>query len=146
MPSIMRRMNVISRCATAYKTENGDIESISGCHHAFFFPICAHPGLSQDALVKHTRLNKSTVTRSLAYLEEHGFIKREQDPSDKRSLLVFPTDKMLSVFPDIRRLAKAWNSALTEGIAEEELSIFESVLEKLQSRAEALAFGEENEV
>ena len=52
MPSIMRRMNVISRCATAYKTENGDIESISGCHHAFFFPICAHPGLSQDALVK----------------------------------------------------------------------------------------------
>ena len=143
MPSIMRRINVISRCATAYKTAKGTVEGISGCHHVFFFPICATPGISQDALVKHTRLNKSTVTRSLAYLEEHGFITREQDPDDKRSLRVFPTERMLAVFPEIRSLAKEWNTALTESISEDELAVFNSVLERLQARAVSLAFGEE---
>jgi DNA-binding MarR family transcriptional regulator len=145
MPSILRNINVISRSATAYKTKSGTIEGISGAQHVFFFQICKHPGLSQDAIVKHTRLNKSTVTRTLAYLEEAGFVKRIQDPNDKRSLLVYPTEKMLEAFPEIRRIAREWNSALIEDIDEEELRIFESVLEKMERRAVELAFGDGSE-
>lgn len=141
MPSILRNINVISRSATAYKTKNGNVEGISGAHHVFFFQICQHPGLSQDAIVKHTRLNKSTVTRALAYLEELSFITRAQDPTDKRSLLVYPTEKMLEEFPKIQRLAREWNAALIENIDEEELRIFESVLARMERRAVALAFG-----
>lgn len=141
MPSIMRQMNVISRCATAYKTEHAQIEEISGCHHVFFYPICNQPGISQDALVKHTRLNKSTVTRSLSYLEEHGFITRAQDTADKRSLLVYPTEKMLGAFPRVRELAKEWNGALAEGISDGEMEIFMSVLGRMYERSVELAFG-----
>ena len=138
-------MNVISRCAAAYKTEHGTVEDIAECHHVFFFRICADPGLSQDALVKHTRLNKSTVTRSLAYLEERGYIRREQDEEDKRSLLVYPTDKMLAALPEVRKLAREWNAALTEGIDDEELRIFESVLDKMERRAIEIAFERQTE-
>ena len=145
MPSILRQMNVISRCAAAYKTEKSTIDGISGAHHVFFFRICKEPGLSQDALVKHTRLNKSTVTRTLAYLEERGFVKRVQDEADKRSLLVYPTDRMLEVFPEVQRLAREWNSSLVEDIEADDLRVFESVLKKMEKRAISLAFGEGSE-
>ena len=145
MPSVLRHMNVISRCAAAYKNERCQISDIAECHHVFFFRICNQPGLSQDALVKHTRLNKSTVTRTLAYLEERGFIKRVQDEQDKRSQRVYPTEKMLSAFPKIRALAREWNDALTDGISDEEMKIFEAVLGKMEERAVILAFGKHEE-
>jgi DNA-binding MarR family transcriptional regulator len=72
-------------------------------------------------------------------------VKRIQDPNDKRSLLVYPTEKMLEAFPEIRRIAREWNSALIEDIDEEELRIFESVLEKMERRAVELAFGNGSE-
>ena len=141
----MRQMNVISRCASAYKTEHGRFDEISGCHHVFFYPICKTPGLSQDALVKHTRLNKSTVTRALAYLEEHGFVVRRQDEEDKRSMLVYPTEKMLDAFPKVKELAADWNGMLAEGISDHELEVFRSVLAKMHDKAVMLAFGDDTE-
>ena len=52
---------------------------------------------------------------------------------------------MLEAYPEIRKIAREWNSALIEDIDEEELRIFESVLEKMERRAVELAFGNGSE-
>lgn len=134
MPSLMRRINVISRCAVNYKSERLSGE-LSGCHHAFVMCISRNPGMSQDAIARSMCLNKSTVARTLSYLEEHGYVKREADADDKRILRVYPTEKMLQVFPEFRALAGEWNSLISEGIDEEEFRIFSTVLEKIETRA-----------
>ncbi len=144
MPTIMRQMNVIARCAVTYKSERSESDELCGSHHAFVHTICRHPGISQDAIAKHTYLNKSTVTRTLAYLEEHGFVKRIQDPEDKRSMLVYPTEKLNNIYPSVRALAKEWNDALAEGIPEEELEIFNSVLSRMHERAIKLTYSNSN--
>ncbi len=139
MPTIMRSMNVISRCSNIYKTDKLRLDDIGGCHHAFIFTICRNPGMSQDMIAKEICLNKSTVTRTLGYLEERGYITREHDEKDKRSLLVYPTDKMLAILPSVRAIAAEWNEALADGIPEDELEIFRSVLVTMQKRAMELA-------
>ena len=140
MPSLMRRINVISRCALIYKSENLAGE-ISGCHHPFVLCITRGPGMSQDAIAKHLCLNKSTVARTLSYLEEHGFVRREADSDDKRVLRVYPTDKMMEIAPSVRALSKEWNAIISEEISEEDMAVFSSVLEKIESRARAAVEG-----
>lgn len=140
MATLMRRINVISRCAITYKSEKLTGE-ISGCHHPFVLCISRTPGLSQDAIARELCLNKSTVARTLSYLEEHGFVAREADAADKRVLRVYPTDKMLEALPRVREISREWNSLIAEGISEEEFKLFSSVLEKIEARARAALGG-----
>ena len=144
MPSLMRRINVISRCATSYKSERLSGE-LSGCHHPFVTYLSRNPGTSQDAIARHLCLNKSTVARTLSYLEEHSYVRREVDPEDKRITRVYPTEKMLGALPEVKALAKEWNALISEGLSEEEISVFSSILEKVESRAIAVCFGGEKE-
>lgn len=140
MPSLMRRINVISRCAITYKSEMLEGE-LSGCHHPFVLCISRNPGMSQDSIARHLCLNKSTVARNLSYLEERGFVRREADSVDKRVLRVYPTDKMLCIAPRVREISAEWNALISEGIGEADFAVFASVLEKIESRAREIGMG-----
>ncbi len=84
MSSIMRSINIVSRCAAMYRADSLCDSELTACHHAYVLSICHHPGISQEQLARHICLNKSNVTRTLAYLEEHGFVNRKQSETDKR--------------------------------------------------------------
>ncbi len=135
MPSIMRMMNIISRCEGLYRTDKLKGTDLNAVHHSYIFAICKHPGISQDELARHICINKSNVTRNLAYLEQKGYVERRQSESDKRVTLVYPTDKMLAVLPSVRKTVREWNEYISENISEEELSAFKAVLERITERA-----------
>ena len=140
MPTLMRRINVISRCSVMYKSERLSGE-LSGCHHPFVMCITRNPGMSQDEIARRICLNKSTVTRALSYLEEHGFVTREADKEDKRILRVFPTDKMKDAYPAVKSLSAEWNALISDGISEEDMKVFDAVLEKIEARAKEIVMG-----
>ncbi len=144
MPSLMRRINVISRCAMNYKSERLSGE-LSGCHHPFVTCISKNPGMSQEEIARRLCLNKSTVARTLSYLEEHGFVNREADGADKRVLHVYPTEKMLLALPEVTALAREWNRIISDGLNEEEIAVFNSLLEKIEARAREVGFGGDKE-
>lgn len=140
MPSLMRRINVISRCSVMYKSERLAGE-LTGCHHPFVMCISKNPGMSQDEIARRICLNKSTVARTLSYLEERGFVKREADKDDKRILRVYPTDKMKKAYPALKAIAAEWNTLISEGISPEDMAVFCSVLEKIEARAKEIGMG-----
>lgn len=131
----MRNINIISRCEGIYRTDNLKDAKLCSCHHSYVLAICRHPGMTQEQLAKHICINKSSVTRSLSHLEENGYVERRPDPKDKRILCVYPTQKMLDILPEVRRIAADWNEYLVEGIEENDIALFRSVLEKLAARA-----------
>ena len=136
MPSIMRSINVISRCATVYRADRLPDSEITPCHHVYIFAICKHPGISQEQLARHICINKSTVTRTLSYLEDHGYVTRRQSETDKRITKVFPTQKMFDIHPKIKAISDDWNAYLCAELSEEERAGFGAILEKLQARAQ----------
>ena len=140
MPSLMRRINVISRCSVMYKSERL-VGELSGCHHPFVMWISRNPGMSQEEIARCICLNKSTVARTLSYLEEHGFVTREADKEDKRILRVYPTDKMTEAYPALKAIAAEWNALISEGISEEDMAVFNAVLEKIEARAKEIGMG-----
>ena len=113
MPTLMRQINIISRCAGIYRTDRLRGTDLGACHHSYVLTICHHPGISQEELSSHIYINKSNVTRHLAYLEEHGYVKRTQSETDKRVMHVYPTQKMLDVLPNIKQIIGEWNAYLT---------------------------------
>ena len=101
-------------------------------------------GSSQEEIAREICLNKSTVARALTQLEDRGYLRREASAEDKRRLLVYPTDKMLAVLPQVRSVAKEWNDLISDGIPEEELEVFYSVLARMEERAKS-ALSQEGE-
>ncbi len=142
MIRFMKSLNNISRSQGIYRTARLSCTGageLSPCHYSLALAICRAPGRSQDELARDLCLNKSTVTRSLAQLEERGFVAREVSGEDKRKIVVTPTDKLLSVHPELLSVTREWSELITDGIAEEELEIFASVLRKLEERARTAA-------
>ena len=100
--------------------------------------ICKEPGRTQEALASDLCVNKSSVARVLDAFEELGYVLRKPGEEDKRCLLVYPTEKMLAVYPKVREVTLRWNSLLTEGIPDKELEIFNSVLMRIEERARTI--------
>ncbi|MBR6572652.1 MAG: MarR family transcriptional regulator [Clostridia bacterium] len=140
MPTIMRKISVISRCANLYRAENSTLK-IHGGYHSYITAICKYPGSSQDFLAKYLCKNKSSVTRHLTFLENEGFISRKVSAEDKREMLVYPTQKMKDILPETYEIARKWNSLLTADIDEEELEIFNNVLDKMFLTAKKTIYG-----
>lgn len=145
MSKFMKMLNNISRSQAIYRNSRVSADDMQSGHYAFALAICKAPGRSQEELAKELCINKSTVTRNLNCLEEKGYIFREPLPSDKRQFSVYPTEKMLAVLPEIKKASAEWMQLLSEGIPDEELEIFNSVLERMQNRArEIIKQQEEN--
>lgn len=138
MPKIMKSLNIISRCQATYRNSKLKVEGICACHHAFILMITKEPGRSQEELTREICLNKSTVTRTLSHLEKYGYIIRTPNPDDKRQFLVYPTDKMLEILPNVRAVSKKWNECISQGISNEELEVFYSVLQRMETKAKSL--------
>lgn len=131
----MKMLNNISRSQAIYRHGKISAADLQSGHYAYVLAICREEGRSQEELAKELCVNKSTVARNLNYLEEKGYISRTPMPSDKRQFSVFPTKKMLSVLPEIKQASSEWMELLSDGIPNDELDIFNSVLKRMQDKA-----------
>jgi len=134
MAMFMRKLNIIARCAGMYRTQQSSTQ-LPGIYHSYVFAICRNPGMSQDKLSKHLCMNKSSVTRHLAFLEQNDYVERKPSETDKREMLVYPTEKMTGIHTEVVQISKKWTTLLSEDIGEEEMDTFLKVLDKIQIRA-----------
>lgn len=143
MSKFMKMLNNISRSQAVYRHSRISADDLQAGHYAFALTICREPGRSQEEIARELCINKSTVARNLNYLEEKKYITRIPLPSDKRQFSVYPTEKMLAVLPEIRQVSAEWMTLLSEGIPEEELTIFDSVLNRMQTKAREIIENQE---
>ena len=135
MSSIMRSVNIISRCGAMYRADKMKSHELAACHHSYVLAIYHNPGISQEQLARHICINKSNVTRQLAYLEKCGYVERRQSDKDKRMILVYPTQKAFDAMPLIHDIIRDWNAYLTEELTSEERDMLEGLLAVLANRA-----------
>ena len=139
MPSIMRYINVVGRCAAMFRADKLRETGLADAQHSYILCICRTPGISQDALARKLFLNKSNVTRTLSQLESMGYVRREQSAEDKRVTLVYPTDRALAILPEVRGILRDWREYLTADLTAEEQAQLDTILPKLAKRAAAYA-------
>jgi len=143
MSSLFRMIHVINRCGGNFRAQQLKDTDLGANHHRYLFSVCRHPGISQEELARRAYINKSNVTRHLAYLESCGYVERKQSEEDKRVTLVYPTEKAREMLPMLREISHNWEDSVMEDFTEEERELLKSMLQRISEKASALYSGEE---
>jgi DNA-binding MarR family transcriptional regulator len=67
--------------------------------HANVFPFVPPEGITVSELAELARVRKQTMAQAVAQLERMGYVERLPNPRDRRSRLVFLTERGESVRP-----------------------------------------------
>jgi len=145
MHPFMRQINITSRCAALYRERKLADTGLAGCQIPYLMALYRLPGLSQEELARDLNVNKSSVTRQLASLEDKGYVRRVSAPQDKRTLLVYPTDKALALRDRLHVCFREWNDYLMEDFTEEEQAQLSVLMARIAKKAEAYVRGGEDD-
>lgn len=89
-------------------------------------------------IVSHRGMAKSHVSLSVANLADLGLLQRHWSPHDRRTAHLFLTDQGSRIATEAREAQKAFFRQLYQGIAPEELTLWESIIEKICDNLENL--------
>jgi DNA-binding MarR family transcriptional regulator len=87
------------------------------------------------------QMHKTKVSRAVRELESRGLVSRAENRQDRREAFIALTPAGTRVYAQIVPLALAFQARWTDGIAADELKVFERVLATLTERGRHLAGG-----
>jgi len=82
-------------------------------------------------LARRLDMDGSTLTGILDRMEKRGFIKRKEDPDDRRSILVCLTHKSMEIRPQMIEIAQDLDHEFRNKVPDEEFMTLLKVLDKL---------------
>lgn len=137
MPSFTHSLNIIGRCTQMERSDKLKRLGVCGGQVPYLLRLCRRPGLSQEEIAQALYLNKSSVARQIACLEKQELVYRKPSPDDRRRLLVYPTEKALSMLPLLVETVRGWNDYLLDGMGADERAQLEAIMERISARARA---------
>lgn len=90
-----------------------------------------NPGCTQAALAEILHADKAAIARRTKNLEGKGYLVRRSDPKDRRSQLLYPTEKAESLKASKAEIEAAFYEYLTSALTPQEASGFAAALNKL---------------
>ena len=90
-----------------------------------------NPGCTQAKLAELLHADKAAIARRTKNLEMKGYLVRKDDPTDKRSRLLFPTELAENLKSSKAEVEAAFYEYLTSVLTEKEAGTFAALLDKL---------------
>ena len=90
-----------------------------------------NPGCTQAKLAEILHADKAAIARRTKNLEAKGILVRQDDPKDKRSKLLFPTEKAEKLKTSKAQIETTFYEYLADALTKEEAEIFATLLDKL---------------
>lgn len=136
MHPFMRQISITYRCAMRFREAELADTGLAGCQTPYLTTLYRQPGISQEEMSRSLNVNKSSVARQLAILEEKGYVRREASSKDKRILLVYPTEMALALKDRLFACYGDWNNYLTQDFTEAETEMLSKLMARIAARAE----------
>jgi DNA-binding MarR family transcriptional regulator len=105
--------------------------------HANVFPFVPPEGITVTQLAELARVRKQTMAEAVDQLERMGYVERRPNPRDRRSRLVFLTERGTSVKPVTHATAARVEERWAELTSPEELEALRASLLHLLSELRA---------
>jgi DNA-binding MarR family transcriptional regulator len=99
--------------------------------HANVFPFVPPEGITISELADLARVRKQTMAQSVDQLERLGYVERRPNPGDRRSRLVFLTERGASVKPVTHGTAARVEERWAQLTSPEELEALRAALTHL---------------
>ncbi len=90
-----------------------------------------NPGCTQAKLAEILHADKAAIARRTKNLEAKGYLIRKDDSNDKRSQLIYPTDKAEMLKSSKAEMEASFYEYLVSALNEKEAEIFAELLDRL---------------
>ena len=123
-------VNMVKHKLISKFKENGidiNLETFTFLHY-----IYQNENQTQQDLSNHFLRDKSIILRQVNTLIENRYVTRITDKSDRRKKILMLTSKGHEVLQNSKKLSREVSNELLDGITNEELQQFESVIDKIQ--------------
>ena len=106
-------------------------------HLILLTQIYENEGISMNELASKGVFDKGTITKSIQRLEQLSYVRIENSEVDKRSKLLYTSEKAHQIMPDLYKMRSEWNSYLSADISVGDLDVYNLVQSKLIEKARA---------
>ncbi|QDO99249.1 MarR family transcriptional regulator [Ferrovibrio terrae] len=96
------------------------------------------PGLTANEVVERSAMDKVTVSRAVAALEQKGLLAREKDSDDKRKSRLTLSVKGQGVYAEIAPLALGFERDLLTALSVDEVAQLDRIIDKLTGKMDSL--------
>lgn len=131
MDETERKITKIAREAERLVVKTMRSEGIGTAEFDFIHFVRHHPGVTQSEVCESLNIDKAAAARRAANLELKGYLKRDENPCDKRSRLLYATEKADSLKKSKSYIESVFYDWLTEDLSEKERASFCMTLNKL---------------
>ena len=101
--------------------------------------IYENEGVSMNELATRGVFDKGTITKSIQKLEQSGYVVIQNSEQDKRSKLLYTSEKAQEIMPKLYQLRSEWNSYLSTNLTSDELDAYTIAQAKLIDKAREYA-------
>jgi len=129
--NLVRQIGLLYRTMMkALETETAPLGVGSG-RISYLFMLYIKEGLTQQEMANRLQADKGAVARTLAQLEEQGYVDRQPDPADKRVTRVYLTEKSKALQSDLEKAVERVITRLKENIAVDEEDIIKLQMKQM---------------
>ena len=101
--------------------------------HAAVFQYLDDTGTTVSALAQRAQMTKQAMAELVAHLEQHGYVTRMPDSTDRRAKLVLPTDRGLRVLRAAQVLVPEIERRVADAIGEDRLQRLRADLDAIRA-------------
>lgn len=136
MKEILREIGMIARALDSISNIEFKEFDLTKGQYLYLVRVCENPGIIQEKLAEMLMVDRTTAARAIKKLEMNGFIKKTDDPQNKKIKRLFPTERGENVFPFIRGEHDYSNSVALKGFSENEEEILFNLIQRVRTNIE----------
>ena len=88
-----RKITKIAREVGKFTVRTMKLEGVGTSEFDLIHAVRKNPGITQSEICKLLGADKGAVAKQTANLEAKGYLRREENPADARSRLIYPTEQ-----------------------------------------------------
>ena len=130
------KISIVHRISCISLDKKFEKLSLTRSQAMFLISVCEKEGQSQEQVAAWTQMDKGAAARVFKQLEEEGYIKRLSCMYDKRKHCIFPRRKAKELYPELKAVMNEWDSMLTKGFTDLEISMLDNLLNRINENLE----------
>lgn len=135
----LKNVAAISRYGYIYAHRNLKNIDITGSEHSIVIYLSRHDGVNQESISEALMLDKGTIAKNLAQLEEKNFITRVVNQENRREKIISLTEYGKSVVNVVLNVSEKWEIDVLNGLTPQEKDAFHRLSEKIAYNAKMIA-------
>ena len=129
-----RKITKIARAVGAFTARTMKADGGGPAEFDLIHMVREHPAITQSEICRILGADKGAVAKQTANLESKGFLRREKNPADGRSQLLYPTEQSQSLKNSKAHIESVFYEWLLSSLDEKEQQEFARLLDVLYAK------------